>query len=447
MSFGETLRELLNRSDIKMYNLADALGYDKSYISKWINSAKLPPAKDISVLSEKIGNFINRSCSDAHREILCNYFDLSADSLSDDIAQLLHRAYLDDKYTDAPKQMKKTSAAVSKRSVVRECVIATQPLEYLPVDDDLQSLELGSGRSRLSAIIDSHGFDSDVDSYWRYISRLMALGSNVDVSLIEVTKDSKTKLPSRLVISKDEFVSRSTELPFSNDIIMTRSEDSAVVDAYYQDARRFLMRQQSMLESSNVNGNLYYYKYAGSDQKRYLLSGMFPLYMSTKLFAELLNKYGTALQRSEKARSRYLREFTTPKSVVIYDSAFLRYMSTGKISAFDATEHETLTKTERKRHLTELIEEIEEGRLSLRVLSDKNPILNYDDTTLSFFMNSNSAYYSNLMRKKEGVQYFISSANRRRLSEFLDHIDSLDESYLTSNKLTIDYIYNGIKNI
>ena len=43
MEFGDLLRRILSLNDIKMYNLAAALGYDKSYISKWTNHAKLPP--------------------------------------------------------------------------------------------------------------------------------------------------------------------------------------------------------------------------------------------------------------------------------------------------------------------------------------------------------------------------------------------------------------------
>ena len=54
MSFGSVLKSLLTVNDIKMYNLANALGYDKSYISKWVNGAKLPPSKDIDKLTERI---------------------------------------------------------------------------------------------------------------------------------------------------------------------------------------------------------------------------------------------------------------------------------------------------------------------------------------------------------------------------------------------------------
>lgn len=447
MTFGTLLRELLSRCDIKMYILADALGYDKSYISKWINSAKLPPSKDIDALADKIAAFFARSCSNEQLEMLSQSYGLEGD-IKSALSVLLKKTYNEEKYSAEPRAPRTRAVTpTARRGTVRECVIATQPVEYPMLLDDQLSLALGSGKSRLTAIIDEEGFSQDVDCYWRYISYLMSLGQNVDISLVEMPKSRRIELPERLLIAKDAFVYRTVELPFSHDTIAIRTDDPEVVDAYYKDVRRFLMRSQPMVESSNSNNNLYYYKYAGSDTRHYLLSSMFPLYMSEKLFFEILGKYGSSIQKSEKARSRYLREFTTPKSVIIFDSAFLRYMSTGKISAFDAFEHETLTKSERKKHLLELIEQIEEGNLILRVLNDKNPVLNYDETTLSFFMNNSSAYFTNLKRRKDGVQYFVSSENRKRLREFFSHIEELGDEYLTTKKFTIDYIYNGIKNI
>lgn len=44
MTFGRTLQELTRLCGVKRCNLADALGYDPSYISRWINGVKHPVA-------------------------------------------------------------------------------------------------------------------------------------------------------------------------------------------------------------------------------------------------------------------------------------------------------------------------------------------------------------------------------------------------------------------
>ena len=41
MTFGRTLQELTRLCGVKRCNLADALGYDPSYISRWINGVCL----------------------------------------------------------------------------------------------------------------------------------------------------------------------------------------------------------------------------------------------------------------------------------------------------------------------------------------------------------------------------------------------------------------------
>ena len=69
MEFGDLLRRILSLNDIKMYNLSAALGYDKSYISKWINHAKLPPSKDIDRLAGDIADFVVRECGSDRKRL------------------------------------------------------------------------------------------------------------------------------------------------------------------------------------------------------------------------------------------------------------------------------------------------------------------------------------------------------------------------------------------
>lgn len=463
MHFGQMLKLILTLNDIKMYNLADALGYDKSYISKWINQAKLPPAKEIERLSEQIASFVSREC-DADRKCMTarefGFAKPNGDAPSDalfvvELAALLREAYWKAKY-----DVEKTSVAQPSPSPAvpdapktsTECILFTQPITregvFQPVTDDLRDLNTESEQFKLLAVIDPALFSENVDLYWKHICQLLRLGSKGDVDLVELGRQVNVELPDRLTIAKDAFVEQTVPLPFSRQPITLRVSSPAVVDAYYDDARKFLQRQQFILESSNVNENLYYYKYSAANAKRYLLSSMFPMYMSEALFDEILEKYGSKTQSSAVARRRYFKEFTTKKSVIIYDTALLRYMSTGKLSAFDAYEGETLTKSERRRHLQELIDEMEDGsRLEIKILNDKNPIINYNEISVSFFMNDTSAYCSDICRKKDGVRYFVSTDSRRNLSAFLDHIHALSGEYLTDRKQTIDYIYAGIKNM
>ncbi len=461
MEFGSLLKSVLSLNDIKMYNLANALGYDKSYVSKWINHTKLPPAKELESLSERIAWFVVRECGADRKRMTARELGFSKPNgeapedavFAAELSSLLREAYWQSKYASERGSLTPPPADRAQPvPIAAECVLFTQPVTqsgmFQPVMDDLRELDTENEQFRLLAVIDPSQFADHVDLYWKHICQLLRLGTKGDVELLELTRPAPAELPDRFVIAKDAFVRQSVPLPFSRQPVTLRITAPAVVEAYYDDARKFLQQQQCMLESSNVNGNLYYYKYASTDQKRYLLSSMFPMYMSEELFDEILNKYGSKTQSSSIARKRYLKEFTTKKSVVIYDTALLRYMSTGKLSAFDAYEGETLTVSERKRHLQELVGEMENGtRLDLKILSDKNPIINYDELSVSFFMNDSSAYCSDIRKKKDGVRYFVSSESRRHLSALLDHIHALPPGYLMEGKDAIDYIHDGMKNM
>lgn len=470
MGFGRMLKAILTVNDIKMYNLADALGYDKSYISKWVNGAKLPPSKDIDKLTENIGQFVARECDDERKKLTARQFGFARrdgstpdnDVFAAKLAELLREEYWKGKYTETAAEGQPRKSAAEPRRVLPtpqrrrapavECILATQPVtrngEYQSVMDDLAVLDPDNTRLKMTAMIDTERFAEHVDLYWKHICNLLSIGGNADVDLVEIGRHSGAQLPDRLLIAKDRFVEQSVQLPFSNKNVSVQTDVPSVVGLYYDDARKFIRQQQYILESSNLNNNLYYFKYSSTTAKRYLLSSMFPMYMSEGLYDEILEKYGTDSHKAEQARGYYLKEFVTDKSVVIFETALLRYMSTGKISAFDAYEGETLTRQERRRHLQELIDELEDGsRYDLKILGDKNPIINYDDISVSFFMNENSAYCSDIRRKKDGVRYFVSADSRKNLGTLMDHIHALSEEHLMTGKRVIDYIYDGMKNM
>lgn len=57
--FGTTLRSLLDHSGAKESNLADKLGYDATYISKWLNGNKLPSMRNADFIMHEIAEFFS----------------------------------------------------------------------------------------------------------------------------------------------------------------------------------------------------------------------------------------------------------------------------------------------------------------------------------------------------------------------------------------------------
>ena len=93
ITFGKLLEKLLHLSNQKKSSLAKALGYDVSYISKWITGKNLPTQKNISDVCKITSEFIVDSLNMSHMQELKNYFEIDKDVESNAVlAQYLERS-------------------------------------------------------------------------------------------------------------------------------------------------------------------------------------------------------------------------------------------------------------------------------------------------------------------------------------------------------------------
>lgn len=81
--FGSTLRGIIKTCGVKSYILADALGYDPSYLSKWLNNAKRPSAAMIDATASEIAAICIRSADAAAISKLAEEYRLPATDFSD----------------------------------------------------------------------------------------------------------------------------------------------------------------------------------------------------------------------------------------------------------------------------------------------------------------------------------------------------------------------------
>ena len=58
--YGTLLKKLINFSGSKLSTVAEEVGYDVSYISKWCNKAKLPAAKMAPNINRTLANHFSR---------------------------------------------------------------------------------------------------------------------------------------------------------------------------------------------------------------------------------------------------------------------------------------------------------------------------------------------------------------------------------------------------
>ena len=99
ITFGNLIEKLLYISNQKKSSLAKFIGYDVSYINKWILSTYLPSSKRINEICKNISDFILDSLDESSLINLIDYFEIPADSSKEFIGEfietMLKEVYID----------------------------------------------------------------------------------------------------------------------------------------------------------------------------------------------------------------------------------------------------------------------------------------------------------------------------------------------------------------
>ena len=124
ITFGKLLEKLLYLSNQKKSSLAKVLGYDVSYISKWITGKNLPTQKSISDVCKITSEFIVSSLNISHIQELKDYFEIDEDLESNSVLvqyleQSLKEAYMYTAEKSLPNLYKKTHYEDSYNSMTQ----------------------------------------------------------------------------------------------------------------------------------------------------------------------------------------------------------------------------------------------------------------------------------------------------------------------------------------
>lgn len=106
-NYGNLLKKLIKFTSVKLSTVADAAGYDVSYISKWCNQSKLPAARVSSPINKSLSKiFADEIISQGELENFCSEFNVV-------VAEDQLQTYL---YTALKDAFKSTQAYLDKKS-------------------------------------------------------------------------------------------------------------------------------------------------------------------------------------------------------------------------------------------------------------------------------------------------------------------------------------------
>ncbi len=197
-NYSHLLKHILNFLDIKFIVLANTLGYDISYISKWCNGTKIPSLKSISTIHKQMSNLFATEIIEKKKGVLFfNEFNLEFSEekdniqetkfLRDTILSLLNKTY----YLENP------ILEIEEKNEINFIFGKNDILAFL--EDKLKSIFQKTVSSKLEFFLTADFIFSNLTPILSLLSTLKRKDTNIylnlgiDLKQIEVFNDKKLK--------------------------------------------------------------------------------------------------------------------------------------------------------------------------------------------------------------------------------------------------------------
>ncbi|RDY25677.1 XRE family transcriptional regulator [Romboutsia weinsteinii] len=431
MTFGQLLEKFLYLSNQKKSSLAKEVGYDISYISKWINSKNLPSTKNINKICKVISEFIVDSLTEDTIEDLIKYFEIYIDEnenkeafLLKYIERSLKDAYLNTTGNSIPNIPKDTFSQESYNSIshvnpkLRKKYLFKEMNSYINKDE------------KINMVIASNLFDTSKEEKMSLADMKETLYSygkneNLKVKFLTGLKNNgpdflfNTMLILNLISSHpslDFRIYNCTVSPntgifviknkimyvglFRNDgicILSNMSKEKPVVDELYYSLEDIIKNQGNAITSrksaSSIIEDNTYMEYIMGHDLRWLIGNMNEFFMPEDLFMEVAEMlFGDKPQIiNELKKINIFLQNVTYKSklkVLIYESELRKYISSGELLFFNKPV--TLTFKQRERHI-KYIEKIlnESEDVEIRLIDGKIIDELQGDSNSSLYLSRN----------------------------------------------------------
>ncbi len=405
--FGELLRQLLNITNEKTYSLSKHLGYDTTYISKWLNGSRLPSERSSDkVIHDIAAFFAERLCLHNDQQhaaaALLNIPPKQAESISEDGLSVVLYTMLRTKYSASAVTQdvsEKTASqdtfslpatfldkksdlfTILKNAIIRSGsdnkraeILSTVDL-YSLFEDKLLSLfdqaTLSGLSVSLSMVIDMDRVSKNSEDYFDWIVKTI----NVTNAPILTLYHSGDRMYEHLIIVRDVIafvlVMRESELvacSYTTDPNILLSLDEYCVATFHRFSRFLAPLEPAMLDKTILHVDFYM-----QDWGRILLYGAPSLFLPPSVIQQIIDElsesdreriYTDQLQMLSHAWEQRMRYGDL--AVILFKSCLMEYLHTG---AIDLGPHRIMLTPEQRiehvRHLQEIFSENPSIRFSL----------------------------------------------------------------------------------
>lgn len=478
MTFGQTLRQALNASGVRISALAVELGYDVSYVSRWTSDKKLPSLKTNDELFSKIAKLVIDSCSASGMLTLVKSLGLSPEAVSDvslaqqELAGKLARAYLDSSAqpSSVPFELQNnasisTATAKSLHEIFAETIaylcenperdvincITNAPVHLFNAEEASFFGPIYGNNSITKTLvfhqmINPEHLREHLDLYCEAICKFLSQVPEIRYEFYSVEGLDEHSDP--VVIIENGLFFQYLSGPCSGTQYALLSRDKALVYDIYSDAERKLNTCRKMLKHRllpRLAEKQFFFQYIMSGSKRMILTSMYPLFMEADQLRALLDRYPLGISADEAVNAFLLSAMNAPKRIVLLKSAIIRYIHSGRLCLIGR--HVQIDREERLKHLHRLLEVLRNSEeSSLTIINDETPILNPGDIKVSLFLSEGTAFAEHQTSNTEtGFMQFKDLTLIESLNEYHSHLEALGDRYSLSGEAALQFIERGLE--
>lgn len=320
MTFGRTLQELTRLCGVKRCNLADALGYDPSYISRWINGVKHPSLRSNDALPAQIAAYLTANAAPDVRARIAGQFDLRCDAADDAgfsaaLASLLADTIAADRAA-GPERPQPTGAENAGLSPVKDIalfpegifmalqqapssarldMICTMPIHIQFKNNDaffrrVRGILSAGTALRVVQFVDMEDVSARTDSFCRSLCYLLGLGKQIRYEFYEF-RASRTGY---VYLIRDALMLQYLREPFSREVYLLETADPALVGRYCAAADAYIRDRLPLAQAPNLQQlrrQQYFLDYFTQPHGRCLLRHMQPFFLPEPLRERFLSRH------------------------------------------------------------------------------------------------------------------------------------------------------------
>lgn len=470
-NFGEIIHKLLDITCEKNFRLANYLGYDVTYISKWINGSKLPSQKNITEIIDGICQFFMDNINESSLRQLCYDFELinnSKESVKNELSRYLYDSYESQKLNknkdyiinnnnsctmlgnnDIDKWIFENLKNYCNKSKEKDIhIIITHDIKRYSSKKSVSEISknkdfvFNSKKVYIHQLINLDEMKKDINEYCKIILLYLNSNSNITYNLYSNNNENFNMILVKNCLSVMYINDNNCNLN-----INSVSRDLETINNLYNHYNNYLSSKVQLYEiksGQELMDQKYLINFVMQNHIKLIFKNMHSIGIPEDILSKIRHDNNLSSDNLNKVFSMMNVCLQNMKlKIIIYKSALLNYIFDGILNLYDKIV--LVSKEDRVCHLQNIINILKTNELfEIRFIEDDNDFISISDLDNSIFISNQSCFTLKDDAKDSLYFKFINKDIIINFNTFFDNIFNSSAEYSTREDV-ITFIEKGIE--